>query len=994
MKNKIPKPIDKIAENHTVTCHENDIDIFKSAGFLTNLDTSKQLDKPVILPGGSSDQSIGSGSDLKKKTLSNVVCTLASSVETKRQIQRTGFPCSQGTPDTLQVKMSSGVPSPSALNLSNSYVPRTTALPRNTTRVTVSKNNPHLGTPQNVPNPRMFGAVPHYLPVTPLANLSSTTHQQASPRTIAPNMTKNVRNLLTPRSSVASTGGFSRARNVHNISPMDLLIDLTRPKSNSTETTLGNQNQSYQFLMTPQQSNVAPRASNPRSVNSSRVSTVRTTRTTPIPLAPKPAPYPPVSHAQQPSPQTSNFKRPIPKITAPSKAKTTPPAQLTATKTTATNSLIFHSTEFIPKGNTVVQMQTKTSTTAPFSSATQVKSRPTHVAQNRLQGTPPASSIRSTVPVTTKVVQLSKISAPPSFRQVPASKIVNLSTSPSQPILKSNQITSKIIELNPDPAQLAANFLRLRAKATQQGGSKTISLVSPQSNSAHHKLPGPVLPVSIATPTPLQQHSSKLDASLPVSTTPKVSLSNSCVVTPTPKSMSQNSVAAVKGSGDSDGMAVVVGSPEQITKLLSENPNMIQLLGSKSTDYLGKLLTSHSKREAYMRQLCETTTTGGQQNKCDSVKEALKRPTPRMIDLTKSPSKHVIDLTKDTKSSEVSSNVTPSTLSSTPSTLSSTTTPSKLSLTSSNRPPITASSVKTNKIDLTKCRNAVRKLDRSCLNTVYAAKALMHSTVSIGKPAQPDVRSPTLDVHPSALTPTNAKSNPQYIFHNRRFLHATLDTPSLEKKANRVSPLPSPSKIMAHVQDQSKNIKPVVSESQEGMKYYKKLQASKQQREQDKAALNNGDTASISKKDIVKSRGKRTYTKRAYTKRKGSDKDASKETKKNDAANSAKRKNDEKCLRTVKRTKIDEDDIVLPDFARVKQSDNRSKRLEKVNQELNVMFSITSEEGLEVKARTCEGTFMFCQTVTNCTHATELKQRNTSMSYLFKFHFLRTCHYY
>lgn len=139
------------------------------------------------------------------------------------------------------------------------------------------------------------------------------------------------------------------------------------------------------------------------------------------------------------------------------------------------------------------------------------------------------------------------------------------------------------------------------------------------------------------------------------------------------------------------------------------------------------------------------------------------------------------------------------------------------------------------------------------------------------------------------------------------------------------------------------------------MEYFEKCDATKQQEKEDET-LNGRKTASITKKDIVKSRGKRTYTKRKYTKRKQLDKNVSCKTKKKDTQISGKRKGDENDLRTAKRTKIEEDDIVLPDFARIKQSDLRSKRFEKVNQELNVTFIITSEEGLEVKARTCEGT--------------------------------------
>ena len=1074
MRNKLSTQDDKVAENHTVTCHENEIDIFKSVGFENNLDTSKQPGKAIISPGSGSSQKIKSNS--KENTSSSVLCPRVSNVEAKKQPQRTV------------------IPSPTNLNVSKTAPARTS----NTAKVAVSKNNPLPRTSQNVPNPRM--STLHHIPGTLHANILSNTRTQAAVRVTTPNVSRTAlsrtpitakcsmssitpaRSVSTLQSVLSSSGAFPRASNVRNISPMDLLIDLTKPKPNSGKTTYANQTQSLKFVITPQQSNVGPvkvtastgispkwsRALNPRSTIASRVNTVRTVRSTPIPLAPKPTTYTPVTFLEQFPNHASNHKRLLaPKPITVFEPKTTHPPQQTRTPP-----LVFHSTEFVPQGNTSKVVQVKTRTipgSVPFSSSSQVTNRPTHVAQNRSQGTPPASSIRPAVPVTTNVVQLCKTPTQPKFKQV-LSNVVKVNSSPSQTVSKPNQITSKIVQLNTDPAQLAANFHRLRAKATQegsktiplvstqsnsahhktsspvlsvsqhvpvptqhsptselkssssqavskpnqitskivqlntdpaqlaanflrlrakatQGGSKTIPLVSTQSNSAHHKTSSPLLSVSQHVPVPTQ-HSpiSGSRTSTPIFTTHKVSHTGSVIPT---KNLSQTltSVAAVKGSSDSDGMAVVVGSPEQITKLLSENPTMIELLGCKSTDFLGKLLTSHSKKESCVRQLIEASTSGGQQNKCESIKEALKRPSAPIIDLTKSPSKHVIDLTKDKNiypksskarslpstltpsslssvlnpssmpstliSSSLSSVLTPSSLSSTPSSLPSTSSASSMSLTPS-------SSVKANKIDLTKCRNAVRKLDRSCLNSTFGIQRPMQSieAVSLGKPVQSGIKSPTLDVHPTAHTPAGATSNPQYIFHNRRFLHANLDTPSLEKKANRVSPLSSPTKIMAHIEDQSKNMKPVVLESQQGVDYYQKLQASKQQGKEDKT-LNNGKTGSISKKDIVKSRGKRTYTKRTYTKRKGLDKDTNDKTKKSDGQVSTKRKSDGNCLRTVKRTKIDEDDIVLPDFARVKQSDLRSKRLEKVNQELNVMFIITSEEGLEVKARTCEGILVF-----------------------------------
>ena len=367
---------------------------------------------------------------------------------------------------------------------------------------------------------------------------------------------------------------------------------------------------------------------------------------------------------------------------------------------------------------------------------------------------------------------------------------------------------------------------------------------------------------------------------------------------------------------------------------------MIQLLGSKSTDYLGKLLSSHSKKESCAKKLCETgkSVSGGHTN-CESKKEALSKPlglSSHTIDLTKAPSKHdVIDLTKD-ESPKKSERIPP------PSTL--------------------ASTLKVNKIDFTKCRNAVRRLDRSCLmNTVGGKRPLpdeqCKGAVSSGITAvQASVKPHSLNVHPSAHTPTNVKSNPEYIFHNRRFLHASLDTPSLEKKANRVSPLSSPAKIMAHLETQSNNLKPVVTESQQGMEYYQKLMAARQKGKEDKteSALNSGETSVVLKKDIVKRRGRKPG-KTNNSKKKETEKRTEGKSKKNDVQVGTKRKTDEVCLRPQKKTKIDVDDILLPDFARVKQSDLRCKRLEKFNQELSVMFIITSDEGLEVRARTCEG---------------------------------------
>ena len=1004
VKNKLPAQNNKPAENHTVTCHENDTDIFKSAGLGGNVDRSKQSDKPVISPGDGNAQN---NSNLKENSSEGVSCPLVTNVGAKKQVQRTVILPSQRTPNTPQDNLPSTKKPLSVLNLENPNFSRTGTA--NTPLITVSKNNKFSS--QSVPNTTVSCSTPQHNPGAP--HVTSNTHPQAGMRAAAPNLlrkslpgtpfttksnitkTTPARNVPPLHPTLSGSRAFPRASNVRNISPMDLLIDLTKPKPNSVKTTLGNQIQSFKFLMTSKQSIVGPsqvkastiislkrpRTSYSSATMSSRANAVRNIRSTPIPLAPKPVPYVPIEHNSG-----ANYKRLAPKPSPVLEQKTSHPPQTSTMKTTTTP-LIFHSTEFVSQGGSSnsVKVKTRPFPSTQFSGSSQLTNRPTNIALGYPQGIPPASSTHPVVPVTTKVVQLSKTPTQLKFKEIP-SKVVKLNASPNLAVSKPNQTASKIVQLNTDPAQLAANFLRLRAK-TAQGGLKTTSLTSSTS---------PVFSTSKHVPV-----SSFASTSPQTSTTPKVSQTSLSNVTPT-KTASQtlNSVAAVKGCNDSDGMAVVVGSPEQITKLLSENPNMIQLLGSKSTDYLGQLLTSHSKNESCVRRLDQTL----QQNKFESIKQARKRPAP-LIDLTKSPSKHVTDLTKVANTSSISSAArnlqsTPISLATTskpsslPSTITQTSLPSTLNqsslpststqsvqpstlvpssvtstLSQSNRPSTLTqsnlvstptSSIKMSKIDLTKGRNAVRKLDRTCLNTTVGPKRPIQGaeTVSLGKPTQSGIKSPTLNVHPTAHSPTNATSNPQYIFQNRRFLHASLDTPSLEKKANRVSPLSSPTKIMAHIEDQSKILQPVLSASQQDMEYFEKSDATKQQEKEGKI-LNDGKTASIAKKDIVKSRGKRTYTKRKYTKRKELDKNISCKTKKKDTQVSGKRKGDENDLRTAKRTKIDEDDIVLPDFARIKQSDLRSKRLEKVNQELNVTFIITSEEGLEVKARTCEGTCGF-----------------------------------
>ncbi|XP_028401347.1 histone-lysine N-methyltransferase 2A-like [Dendronephthya gigantea] len=975
------KPVtqnERDVENHTVTCHENDINILKS-------DVSKQPTQAVGLPGNGSAREVENLIDLKRRT-SSVLCPRVGNLSSEKHVQRTVIPSPTRTPSSSHVNVSSNARVETSVGVSDCNVskpvPAHTSSPRNvnlsSNTLTVVKIPTSIVTNTAVPRasiPRPYFGVHTTTPNLPSTKKTNTSGVEAAGSSSTPHV-----NVLS--------GSFPRSSNVRNISPMDLLIDLSKPNLNSGKTSLSNQTQSVKFAFPPNQSPISsslakvrsgstPRTSHPQSTNQLRVHAVKTMRTTPVPLAPKTSQYTPITFIEQSPKSVSNYKRLAPKpITGLELPKTTyaprqttmklpktiyplqhrtikplktacPPQQTTmeppatrapqqttvkppatrappqtTMKPTTSSPLVFHSTEFVSQGASKdVQMKTRTIISPPC--PTQATSKAIHVSQQPLQETPSTSTPALAV-TTTKVVKLNS----------------NTSQTTSKP---------RMIKLNTDPAQLAANFLRLRAKTTQ-GGLKTVST---QNNSLLYKTSSLVSSVCMSVPTTTQvlsQHTSKsVSPFTPVSLNTTVSSMQN--ITPT-KASSQplSSVATVKGSNDSDGMAVVVGSPEQITKLLSENPNMIQLLGSKSTDYLGKLLTSHSKTESCVRQLCETRSSSVQQNKYESIK-ALKRPAPHVIDLTKAESKHnVIDLTKNENRCQESPgarNQQPPLTRTLPSTGAGTSLP-----VNSSSLPRTSTSVTTNKIDLTKCRNAVRKLDRSCLNNTIGGKGQSQGAqaVSLGKPTNFG-RISTPNVDPTTLNPTNVTSNQQYKFHNKQFSQASLDTASLEKEANRVSPLSSPAKIMAHLENQSKILKPVVSESRQGVEYNQKLQAEK---DEGKNALNNKETGSINKEDIVKNCGKRAYTKRKYTKRKSVDKNTDCKTKKDDVQVSGKRKNDGSCLKPLKKTKIDEDDILLPDFARVKQSDFRSKRLEKVNQELNVMFIIKSEEGLEVKARTCE----------------------------------------
>lgn len=1041
-KNKLQTPEEKVAENHTVTCHENDIDVFKS--LVCDQDVSKQSDRTMesyLIKGAKNV------SDLN--TLSNPVCPGGSNSEA-HQVDKKAVNPSQTVVDSCMSK--------NALSRSSSLE-----------KITASKHHSLALTPKMSLTPsRQLLTAPRFNSLCSTQPPANLLGKENTTRSKAPNLTP-ARDLPLPLSAVTSTCAFPQSANVRNISPMDLLIDLTKPKPNLARTA---QTRPIKYIVTTQHSDGGLRSFTPRTGVLSNLSTSRATVSpvnvvktvrTPIPLAPKPLPYTPVTFLDQYHSLTSSYKRLAPKQMTTLEPRGTLHSKLTTTRTVTTAPLIFHSTEVVTHRDPSKAVPIRRTTMASA-----VCTQATYVA--------PATRPL----VTTKAVQpLSKATLKPSSKQAP-SKIVKLYPNPCQDANKPNQTTSKIVQLNTDPAQLAANFLRLRAKAVQASSNSvypksTYSNTAPETISTpsqsfckhatssvttpHTPLPRstPHTPLPRSTPhTPLPRytprtplpsstpHSSGSGSSTLVSTIPRAShKAMNSDTSPRAVSEARATVAGMKG--DSDEMAVLVGSPEQIAKLLSENPGMIELLGSKSTDYLGKLLSSHSKRETCVRQLTETKLDV-KQNGC----EIIKRPCITSIGLNKSPTKHVIDITQENNRypnlsearkpqvtptscpsptlANVSSILNLSGLPSLTTTLAPMLSPSRVQSTETNFPSTSKYSGKTNKIDLSNCRSAVRKLDRSCLNISSdvqkprqrsggicksgqaslkspsldthrtARSAAGHNTSCVQKPVegsgglckpgQTAMKSPTLDApqmeHTTAgrrmsyvqnplqgksnqaviksptldnKSPTRPKSRPQYIFHNRRFLHASLDTPSLEKKANRVAPLSSPTKLMGHVEGHLNNLRLPTSDSTQGVEYFQKLRASKVQGKQDKI-LSNGENNSLAKKDIVESRVKRTYTKRKYTKRKGLDKDITQNKRKRADVRdevTMKRKGDDSYLGSVKKTRINEDDIVLPDFARVKQSEMRTKRLEKVNQELNVMFIITSEEGLEVKARSCEG---------------------------------------
>ena len=426
---------------------------------------------------------------------------------------------------------------------------------------------------------------------------------------------------------------------------------------------------------------------------------------------------------------------------------------------------------------------------------------------------------------------------------------------------------------------------------------------------------------------------------------------------------------------DSGNLAVVVGSPEQITKLLSENPSMIQLLGSKSTAYLGELLSSSTSTKLQDSQVKEpekSIKSLASQNKCmnafpnirninSGMPRSLlgtKRNQPKIEQTSSRAEPAVIDLTKEDNQNSESTSL-------------------RESIHRSNFPLTTVN----NATNIPNSRKIVRKLDRRCLNEhrenttgsnehVKSGKKVdvinLDDTI-VSKPQSFLGASPALPLSPKGLhAQVNSKMNHQYIFSNRRFMHASLDKPCLEKKANKVSPLSSPAKMIANVESQSINLKPLMASSlDENSANSKKSGEPKRKdgvtseipRTSDEQTMEQSDP--VLKKENFKACNEKVSSSVKESRRKhldkinANDKKCRGETTKK--KNHLKRKSDCDSERPLKKAKIDGDRIVLPDFERTRQPDNKNKRLENVDMESSILFTITSDEGFEVKARTCEG---------------------------------------
>ena len=438
----------------------------------------------------------------------------------------------------------------------------------------------------------------------------------------------------------------------------------------------------------------------------------------------------------------------------------------------------------------------------------------------------------------------------------------------------------------------------------------------------------------------------------------------------------QNSKAPV----DAGNLAVVVGSPEQITKLLSENPKMVQLLGDKSSAYLGQLLSSKSSTKRPDGQVVNVNPNF--RNTCSGTSRLLPviKPTMSKVEgtsVSKVAPAPVVDLTEDdsdksAKAMKPTDNMQRSSL----------TLP-----------------FKTNNAEVAKVRKIVRKIDRGCLNETLSPPKLSKDHVPCGKridfidlsdsfaPRQQFASkqqfapkqqlapkqqfAPKQQLAPQA-TPTSplvaspciraqlaAKASPQYIFHNRRFVHANLDISVLEKKANKVSPLSSPAKIIENIESQSQSLKPLMESSLRGnadvsVRLEKTMDTNHAPNISEEQAEERKDP--IPKKEISKPCSKTNDSSVKVSKRKTLDKLKSKKT--TAKKDRVKRKSDSEEIKPTKKRKI-EDDVALPDFKCTRQPDSKNKRLEKVNEESSVIFTITNEEGFKIEARTCEGVSIY-----------------------------------
>lgn len=962
-RSKVQVPLEKVAENHVVTCHENEDDIFDGSVSKSNNEVSKLN---CVFPAGKSTavfphdeqknvetlqsvtkmsiddtQSRGRTSidsnapKLLKRKHSNevndqnksvdfckpslVVVTspaFSTSLQSKCKTSFSGsFPSSPLSKTVVTSTQRKGVTSVSLGKAETKTTPcnETVTTPRAkdtlTTLVTramhpnevYDRKIQQLTKDLNATVEQTKGVIPKTLMKGTSATTSITTVSTTMTRAKYP--VPESKTVLSVNSFGANPYMFPRTTSV---SPMDFLVDLTRPKTNNARINAAK----------------VPKATK------SRTSNVKIVRTKPIPLAPKPTFV---------SLRCSPYRQLAPKPIRHLHSSIIHNSTQNSARTTTANSFIFHSTTFVSQGNSVrpTYSQIKHIKTTAVSTATFVQNSysPSPITSARVVTLhPPANVVQSNI-------QLTSLNS----RSIVSDALPSTLSSSMVP-LKSTHSTSNIVKLNTDPSKLAANFLRLRANAVLSS-AKPSSLLSIKTNSTQYETPNSVS-------NHLLEHAS-LQHNISAHLSKEVSAENA-VVGLTKEAATSSAIRTDK----TDGMAVVVGSPDQIKKLLSENPNMIQLLGSKSTEYLGKLLTSEIKEETKTQQQ-NAVINVDQIGLLSQTKEIVKPP---VIDLTNKQSTSIVEKPRsESYLSHFTSNNHTSLFSK--KSLDSIKDTAASTIRNSVLPTTAKSTISVSKLNIEKCRNAVRKLDRRFLNSSIDTTVEDYCTGAVGQEesVQSTLKSPTHQTKCSSLNNLlNVNKNDNVL--NKRFLHANLGNYSTERKIASLSPLSSPAKLMAHIEDQTKSLKPFMTNLKQADNH------------QLPRSDNHQGVDTAEKKTSTKSNSKicikRTNTKRKYKKRKVID-EISEGNGDNDMLNNAlgeigecsgsKKSITKESLikgsdgKQTKKAKIDENDIVLPDFARVKQSDLRSRRLEKVKQELNVVFTITSEEGLEVKAKSCEG---------------------------------------